>query len=41
MQALSKYYKKELSWFLKIFLKLFVEYSKNKVVQKAIPKEWV
>ncbi len=33
MQALSKYYKK--------ILKLFVEYSKNKTVQKTIPKGWM
>ncbi len=37
MQDLSKYYYKKIM-FLKKKLKLFVEYSKNKTIQKATPK---
>jgi hypothetical protein len=41
MQALSKYYKKNYHDFSRFFLKLFMEYSKNKTVQKVVPKGWV
>jgi hypothetical protein len=41
MQALSKYYKNNNNDLKRIFLKLFVEYSKNKSIQKTIRKGWV
>jgi hypothetical protein len=40
MRGLSKYYKENYHDFLKKILKLFVEYSKNKKIQKIVPKGW-
>jgi hypothetical protein len=41
MQSLSKYYKENYHDLKIFFLTTFMEYSKNKIVQKAISKGWV
>ncbi len=38
MHGLSKYYKKYYRDFKRFFLKCFMEYSKNKTIQKIVPK---